>query len=72
MDDRLSSTEAARLAGVDSRTITRLCVSGELPAARLGARGHWKIRRADLEAYIKHNRGNDKEVPQKLMLGMSA
>ena len=41
-------TECARLAGVSTRTITRLCAAGELPAVKL--RGSWRVNR---EAFLR-------------------
>jgi len=40
----LSPREAAAIAGTSTRTITRLCLSGEIPACKL--RGSWRIPRA--------------------------
>jgi len=37
--------EAAELAGVSTRTITRMCDAGQLPAVKL--RGAWRINRAE-------------------------
>ena len=37
--------EAARLADVSTRTITRMCDAGQLPAVKL--RGTWRINRAE-------------------------
>ena len=46
----MKPTECARLAGVSTRTITRLCTAGELPAVKL--RGSWRINRAEFLALI--------------------
>ena len=43
-------TEAAKLAGLSTRTITRMCTSGELPAVKL--RGVWLINRAEFMRII--------------------
>lgn len=40
----MKPTEAARLADVSTRTITRMCDAGQLPAVKL--RGSWRINRA--------------------------
>lgn len=40
----MKPTEAARLADVSTRTITRMCDAGQLPAVKL--RGAWRINRA--------------------------
>lgn len=37
--------EAARLADVSTRTVTRMCEAGQLPAVKL--RGAWRINRAE-------------------------
>lgn len=39
----MKPTEAARLADVSTRTITRMCDAGQLPAVKL--RGAWRINR---------------------------
>lgn len=41
----MKPTEAARLADVSTRTITRMCDAGQLPAVKL--RGAWRINRAE-------------------------
>lgn len=43
-------TEAARLADVSTRTITRMCEAGQLPAVKL--RGAWRINRAEFMRLI--------------------
>lgn len=40
----LKPTEAARIAGVSTRTITRMCEAGQLKAVKL--RGAWRLNRA--------------------------
>ena len=43
-------TEAAKLAGLSTRTITRLCDTSELPAVKV--RGSWLINRAEFMRII--------------------
>lgn len=40
----MKPTEAARIAGVSTRTITRMCEGGEVEAVKL--RGVWRLNRA--------------------------
>lgn len=40
----ITPREAASIAGVTARTITRLCEKGEIKAAKLG--GSWRVNRA--------------------------
>lgn len=40
----LKPCEAARIAGLSTRTVTRLCVEGKIKAAKLGS--SWRINRA--------------------------
>jgi excisionase family DNA binding protein len=42
----MKPTEAARLTGLSTRTITRMCDAGQLPAVKL--RGSWRINRKAL------------------------
>lgn len=44
-------TEAAKLAGLSTRTITRMCTSGELPAVKLHGKT-WLINRGELMRII--------------------
>jgi excisionase family DNA binding protein len=44
--------EAAREVGVHEATIRRAIRSGELPAVTLGEHGRYRVRRADLEAFL--------------------
>lgn len=46
----MKPAEAARLADVSTRTITRMCDAGELPAVKL--RGTWRINRAEFMRLI--------------------
>lgn len=39
----MKPTECARLAGVSTRTITRMCECGQLPAVKL--RNAWRVNR---------------------------
>jgi excisionase family DNA binding protein len=49
--DIITPAEAARILGVHQRTVQRLLKRGELPGFRAGF--HWRIRRSELEAYIR-------------------
>lgn len=40
----LKPTEAARIAGVSTRTVTRMCEAGQVQAVKL--RGAWRLNRA--------------------------
>ena len=42
--------ESAQVAGVSTRTITRMCEDGELPAVKL--RGQWRINREGFMQFI--------------------
>lgn len=44
-------TEAAKLAGLSTRTITRMCEAGELPAVKLHGKT-WLINRGELMRII--------------------
>ena len=46
----LTPREAANVAGVSPRTITRLCESGQIKAAKLG--GSWRVNRAAFMAQL--------------------
>lgn len=41
----MKPTEAARAANVSTRTITRMCEAGQIPAVKL--RGAWRVNRAE-------------------------
>jgi excisionase family DNA binding protein len=49
----MSTTEAARLLGVDRRTVIKWCESGDLPSVRLGETGHWRLIRAGVERVVR-------------------
>jgi excisionase family DNA binding protein len=48
----LTLADVAVLLCISTRQAYGLVNSGELPAIRVGAAGHWRIDRAVLEAYI--------------------
>jgi excisionase family DNA binding protein len=48
--DTITPREAAHIMGIHQRSVQRLLKRGELPGFRAGF--HWRIRRAELEAYI--------------------
>jgi len=49
----LSTWDAAEKLQVSPDTVLRLIRSRELPASRIGKRGHWRIRREDLEKFAQ-------------------
>jgi excisionase family DNA binding protein len=49
----MSGTEAARLLGVDRRTVIKWCESGDLQAVRIGEGGHWRLIRSGVERIIR-------------------
>lgn len=51
MGDLLSVQEAARVLGVNGRTVTRLCHKGEIPAIRVASL--WRIPKARLREYME-------------------
>lgn len=61
MDQAASAVEIGRFLTIgDTATVLNVSVSkvyalvrsGELPAIRIGARGQWRVERAQLESYI--------------------
>jgi excisionase family DNA binding protein len=52
MELLLTPEEAARLLGLSPFTVRRLLRQGELPGRKVGKR-QWRIRRADLEEYLR-------------------
>ncbi len=54
--DLLTSTEAAKLLGVDRSTVVRYIRQGKLPAIKLPS-GHTRIRRDDVERLIRGEDG---------------
>ncbi|MDH2442944.1 helix-turn-helix domain-containing protein [Amnibacterium sp. CER49] len=49
----LTIAETAQLLNVSASQAYALVRSGELPAIKIGAAGHWRIERAELEAFIE-------------------
>jgi excisionase family DNA binding protein len=45
--------EAASLLGCSSDTVRRAIANGELPAVTLGSHGRYRIRRQDLEQFLR-------------------
>jgi excisionase family DNA binding protein len=39
----LTTRQAARILGLHVRTVWRMCEQGDLPAVRIGERGHWRL-----------------------------
>lgn len=50
--------EAAALLGVHPNSIRNVIKSGKLPAYRLGDKGHWRIKKTELEAFISEHGAN--------------
>jgi hypothetical protein len=60
--ETLSATQAARILGLDSKTVTAWCIAGDLKATRRGTKrlpqqggDVWDVQPADLQAYIVEN-----------------
>lgn len=49
----LTLADAAELLSISTRQAYALVHSGELPAIRVGAAGHWRIERTVMESYIE-------------------
>lgn len=49
----LTLADTADVLNVSARQVYSLVRSGELPAIKVGASGHWRIERDVLEAYIE-------------------
>lgn len=49
----LTVAETAEVLNVSLGQVYALVRSGELPAIRVGAGNHWRVERAQLEAYIE-------------------
>jgi excisionase family DNA binding protein len=49
----MSTTEAARLLGVDRRTVIKWCEAGDLQAVRIGEGGHWRLIRSGVERIVR-------------------
>lgn len=62
-DDLLSTTEAAKIAGMLHETINKACRRGTLPAVIVGR--SWVIKRSDLEVYLanKPKGGRPRKTP---------
>ncbi len=52
----LSTAQAAKILSVHPSTVIRYIETGELPARRIGSRGHWRIPR---QAILDRNRCAD-------------
>lgn len=48
----LTIAETAEVLNVSTSQAYALVRSGELPAIKIGAAGHWRVERLELEAYI--------------------
>lgn len=49
----LTLADAAELLSITTRQAYALVHSGELPAIRVGAAGHWRVERTVMESYIE-------------------
>ncbi|CAD5993618.1 helix-turn-helix domain-containing protein [Agreia sp. COWG] len=49
----LTLADTAEILNVSARQVYSLVRSGELPAIKVGASGHWRIERRVLESYIE-------------------
>ncbi len=49
----LTLADAAELLSISTRQAYALVHSGELPAIRVGAAGHWRVERTVMESYIE-------------------
>jgi len=49
----LTLADAAELLNISTRQAYALVRSGELPAIRVGAAGHWRVERSVMESYIE-------------------
>ena len=49
----LTLADAAELLSITPRQAYALVHSGELPAIRVGAAGHWRVERTVMESYIE-------------------
>lgn len=56
----LTADEAARYLRVHGDTIRDWCRTGQLPAIKAGRQ--WRIKRADLDAFLKPNQEGQKKV----------
>lgn len=52
----LTIPEVARELRVTRATVYRYFASGELKRVRLGAKGHFRVERAEVDAFIERNR----------------
>ena len=57
----LTCEEAAAYLRVHPRTVTRLLTAGKLPGVKIGRQ--WRLRKADLEAYLAGERVADRSDP---------
>lgn len=56
-DERLTSSQVARLLGVSTRTVQRMEARGDLTPARLPS-GHRRYRRSEIEALLVPERAS--------------
>ncbi len=58
----LTVAETAEVLRVSATQAYALVRSGELPAIRVGAARHWRVERAELEAYIQARYEEERRV----------
>ena len=56
MPEKMYTTgEAAKLLGVNVKTVLRLCISGDITAHRISSHGQWRITRTVLVEYARRH-----------------
>ena len=62
-DTLLTPSDVARRCQISTKTVLRAIRSGRLPASRLGARAAYRIRPADVEAWLTESQVEAVVVP---------
>ena len=62
-DTLLTPSDVARRCQISTKTVMRAIRSGRLPASRLGARAAYRIRPADVEAWLTESQVEAVVVP---------
>jgi excisionase family DNA binding protein len=60
----LQLADVAEMLNISSSQTYALVRSGELPAIKVGGRGHWRVEASELEAYIQRMYTETKEFVQ--------
>jgi excisionase family DNA binding protein len=58
----LRTPDAAAYLGVHEETIRRWAREGAIPAAKLGNRGGFRFKRADLDKFLERRRAEEVEI----------